>query len=138
MDEEVNIDVKETTLENFLNKNESVVKQIISKIPAGNREMLSSLVLKILDDKNTKLLSVIGTRLKREIGFQQELKLLLWFISEKVLLTGKNQWSRISGGAYSGFPDAIKADIMSRKVYIAYINEADFNGLSVKDIENSL
>ena len=137
-EEEVSIDVKEMTLEEYLKKYESNAKQIIAKIPAGNKEMLSSLILKILDDKNIKLVSVIGSRLKREIGFQQELKLLLWFIAEKVLLTGKNQWCRISGGAYGGFPHAVKQEILSRKVYVANINEAEFNGLTVKDIENSL
>lgn len=136
--DEVNIDLVEISLEDFLNKYESIVKQFVVKVPAGNKEMFSNIVLKILSDKNIKLLSVVGTRLKREIGFQQELKILLWFIAEKITLMGNNQWSRMSGGLYGSFPDAIKKEILSRKVYIANINEVDFNGLTVKDIENSI
>ena len=136
--DEVSVDLREITLGDFLEKFEPVVKQFVMKIPSGNKTMLSNLVIQILSNKDIKLLSVIGNRLNREIGFQQELKILLWFISEKIILTGKDQWSRISGGLYGSFPDAIKKEILSRKVYVANINEADFNGLTVKDIENSI
>ena len=135
---EINVDLIETTIGDYLRDYEIAAKQFVSKTPAGNKDMLSGLVIKILSDKNIKLVSVIGTRLGREIGFQQELKLLLWFIAEKILLTGKNQWSRISGGAFGSFPDGVKKEIYDRKIYIAKISEADFNGLTVKDIENSI
>jgi hypothetical protein len=136
--DEVSVDLVETTIGEYLTNYNAAVKQFVNKTPAGNKDMLSDLVIKILSDKNIKLVSIIGTRLGREIGFQQELKLLLWFIAEKILLTGRNQWSRISGGAFGSFPDGVKKEIYDRKIYVAKISEADFNGLTVKDIENSI
>jgi len=136
--EEISVDLTVITLEEFLSKYNDVARQIASKIPVGNKEMLSNLVLKILNDPDTKLVSIVGSRLGREIGFQQELKLMLWFISEKIAIVGNNIWARLSGGAFGSFPDNVRKDILSRKVHLVSMPETDFNGLTVKDIENSL
>jgi len=136
--EEISVDVTEITLKDFLNKYNDVAKQFVSKTPVGNKEMLSTLVLKILENKDTKLVSIIGKRLGREIGFQQELKILIWFVSERIAIMGNNIWARLSGGAFGAFPDKIREEILSRKINLVTIAEGDFNGLTVKDIENSL
>jgi len=137
-DENIEIEVETVTLKEFIENHEVLFKAISNKPIIGNEIMISQNIQKVIEDPRTKFVSVQGSRLKQELGFQTQLKLLCWFVSGKVKLKENSLWGRLSGGWYDSLPDNVKEEIFKRKVHIVSILETEFSASLLSEIENSL
>jgi len=135
---DIEIEVESVTLKDFIEKHENAFKTISNKPITGSEFMISQNLQKVIEDPRSKFVSIQGSRLKQELGFQMQLKLLCWFVSGKIKLKESSLWGKLSGGWYDSLPDNIKAEIFKRKIHIVSILETDFSPSLLADIEKSV
>lgn len=137
-EKDIEIEVETVTLKEFIEKHEALFKAIENKPVIGNEVMISRNIQKVIEDPRTKFVSIQGARLKQELGFQMQLKLLCWFVSGKIRLKENSLWGRLSGGWYDSLPGNVKEEIFKRKIHIVSIVETEFSASLLGEIENSL